>query len=157
MYVICSATPAAYFISGLINHDKNLKKKALYLLESVAISQLISFPTKAIVSRDRPYVKDPTLTPVKVAKNFSFPSGHTSAAFSLATSLTIVNPKWYIVLPSFTWASMVAYSRLYLGVHYPTDAIAGAILGSGSAWLSYRLNKWMHHSKTNKLKALPGS
>ena len=141
------AAPAAYLVTGMIRHDNDLKKTALYLTESMAITQFITFSTKAIVNRPRPYEYDSTLKPVVKANNASFPSGHTSAAFNLATSLTIINPKWYVVVPAFTWASLVGYSRLYLGVHYPSDVIVGAIIGSGSAWLSYKLNKWMKGKK----------
>jgi membrane-associated phospholipid phosphatase len=151
MYVFTIAPPVTYLIAGLAKDDIVFKKTALYLFESAAIAQAISFSTKAIVNRERPGVKYPTLTPVNKVKNASFPSGHTSGAFALATSLTIVHPKWYVAIPSFAWAGMVGYSRLYLGVHYPTDVLAGAVVGAGSAWLSFRLNKWMHKSKNNKL------
>lgn len=155
MYVFSIGVPATYLVSGLIQHDQTLKKTALFLTESIAISQLVTFSTKAIVNRERPYVKDPTLTPVIKAGSASFPSGHTSASFSLATSLAIINHKWYVVAPAFAWAGMVGYSRMYLGVHYPSDVLAGAIIGSGSAWLSYKLNKWMHPANKNKLKQAP--
>ena len=155
-YVLSVATPLTYLVAGSIKGDKNIKKTALFITESIAISQAVSFATKSIVGRERPAVKDPTFIAVTKANNASFPSGHTAAAFSLATSLTIINHKWYVVVPSYTWASLVGYSRIYLGVHYPTDIIAGAFVGAGSAWLSYRLNKWMHHSKTNQqLKPVP--
>ncbi|ULT24063.1 phosphatase PAP2 family protein [Sphingobacterium sp. E70] len=39
--------------------------------------------------------------------------------------------KWYVVAPSLLWAGSVGYSRMYLGVHYPTDVLAGAVLGLG--------------------------
>jgi undecaprenyl-diphosphatase len=152
-YVLSIAAPVSYLITGAITGDKNLKKTALYITESIAISQVISFSTKAIVNRERPAIKDPTFTAITKANNASFPSGHAAAAFALATSLTIINPKWYVVVPSYTWAGLVGYSRLYLGVHYPSDVLAGSVVGSGSAWLSYKLNKWMHHSKIHKLKA----
>ena len=69
------------------------------------------------------------------------PSGHTSGAFNLATSLTLSYPKWYVAAPSYLWASGVAYSRMYIGVHYPSDVFIGALLGSGTAWLNYYINK----------------
>lgn len=155
-YAIGILAPASYFIAGLAKDDKTLKKTALYITESIAIGQAISFSTKAIVNRERPGEKyKGLLHPVNVAKNASFPSGHTALSFSIATSLTIANPKWYVAAPAFAWAGLVGYSRLYLGVHYPTDVLAGAVAGAGSAWLSYRLNKWMRHSKTNKQKVVP--
>lgn len=155
-YVLSVAAPATYLVTGLINHDKYLKKTALYITESIVISEAITFATKAIVKRPRPGVDDATLHPVTNANNYSFPSGHTSAAFALATSLSIIEPKWYVIVPSFTWAAFVGYSRMYLGVHYPSDVIAGALLGTGSAWLSYRLNKWMRQQpKASKVKAVP--
>jgi membrane-associated phospholipid phosphatase len=44
---------------------------------------------------------------------------------------------------------------MYLGVHYPSDVIVGALVGSGSAWLCYRLNKWMRQPKSTKVKNAP--
>ena len=77
----------------------------------------------------------------------SFPSGHTSFAFCTASSLSICFPRWYVVAPAYAWASAVGYSRLYLGMHYPTDVLAGAIIGAASAWLSHEGNKWLQNRK----------
>lgn len=145
-------TPFALWVAGMIDKNNTLKKDALYSLESFAASQALSFGLKAIINKPRPHEADPTLISLKNATNGSFPSGHTSEAFANATSLTLITHKWYVAVPAYAWASMVGYSRLYLGVHYPADVIAGALVGSGSAWLMYKLNKWMHHSKTDKHK-----
>lgn len=70
---------------------------------------------------------------VTAADQFSFPSGHSSAAFLLATALAVVygGP----VIAMFLWASGVALSRVLLGVHFPGDTVAGALMGSGIALL----------------------
>lgn len=80
----------------------------------------------------------------------SFPSGHTSAAFVIATALSIAFPKRYVIVFSFLWAFATGYSRMYLGVHYPSDVIAGAIVGIGSAFIIYKINKYI--SKKSKQK-----
>ncbi|MDO9339524.1 MAG: phosphatase PAP2 family protein, partial [Bacteroidales bacterium] len=54
---------------------------------------------------------------------------------------TLAYPKWYIIVPSYTWASTVAYSRMDLGVHYPSDVLIGALVGAGSAYLTYKINQ----------------
>ncbi|MGB3005687.1 MAG: phosphatase PAP2 family protein [Chitinophagaceae bacterium] len=149
---LCTALPLTYFVTGLIENNKILKQNALYLTESLVASQIISFSTKAIINRSRPSDYDPSLIALKSTQSESFPSGHTSAAFSTATSMAIISPKWYVIVPAFSWASLVGYSRLYMGVHYPTDVLAGAIVGSGSAWLMYKANKWIQSSKKNKNK-----
>jgi membrane-associated phospholipid phosphatase len=154
-YVFSIGAPLTYFITGAVKKDQTLKKQALFITESIGIATAVSFATKAIVKRERPEVQDPTFHAVNTATNYSFPSGHTSAAFSLATSMAIINHKWYVVVPAFTWAGFVGYSRMYLGVHYPTDVIAGALVGTGSAWLSYRINKWMRQPKADKVKNTP--
>ncbi|MGH2552782.1 MAG: phosphatase PAP2 family protein, partial [Chitinophagaceae bacterium] len=145
---ISLGTPFSLWMAGLITKNDKLKKDALITFGGFAISQTITFATKAISNKPRPHEADPTLIALKNAKNSSFPSGHTSEAFANATSLTLITKKWYVAVPSYTWAGLVGYSRLYLGVHYPVDVFAGALVGSGSAWLSYKLNKWMHHSKS---------
>ncbi len=146
--------PLTFFVTGLITKNNILKKEALFLLESFAISQTISFATKAIVNKPRPFEVDSTLIGLRNANNASFPSGHTSEAFAAATSFALINHKWYVVVPAYTWAGLVAYSRLYLGVHFPIDVLAGIIVGTGSAWISYKLNKWMHKPK-EKVKEAP--
>lgn len=144
---ISLGTPLSLWVAGIITKNNTLKKDALFTLEGFAISQTITFATKSIVNKPRPHEYDPTIIALKNAKNGSFPSGHTSEAFANATSLTLISHKWYVAVPAYTWASLVGYSRLYLGVHYPSDVIAGALVGTGSAWLSYKLNKWMHNDK----------
>jgi undecaprenyl-diphosphatase len=114
------------------------------------ISSVTTWSLKKIVGRERPAVHDPTFTAVLNLDNHSFPSGHTTEAFSMATSLSIKYPKWYVIVPAFTYAGLAGYSRLYLGVHYPTDVLAGALVGSGSAWATWKINQWLHREKKKK-------
>ncbi|WP_394201600.1 phosphatase PAP2 family protein [Shewanella waksmanii] len=65
---------------------------------------------------------------------FSLPSGHTGAAFVMATAVFVVYPDWSLL--AFVWASAIGVSRIILGVHYPLDIIAGALLGSCSVYFA---------------------
>lgn len=74
---------------------------------------------------------------VSTPHDFSFPSGHTIASFEAATSICIHNKKWGVA--ALVLACLIAFSRLYLYVHYPTDVLASVVLGIGFAFLG----SWM--------------
>ncbi len=138
---ISVGTPILMYGIGLIEHDKDLQNKSLEIGVTVAATIVETYALKYIIKRPRPYITYPDLSHLATEGTPSFPSGHTSAAFALATSASLNYPKWYVIVPSFAWAGLTGYSRMYLGVHYPTDVLAGAALGAGTAWLGWKVNK----------------
>jgi membrane-associated phospholipid phosphatase len=136
--------PLAVGSAGFIKHDKTLVRNGVVILTSVALSGGITVIMKYTIKRDRPFITYSDITKKSSAGSPSFPSGHTSSAFALATSLSLSYPKWYVIAASYTWAVTVAYSRMDLGVHYPTDILAGALIGTGSAWLTHVVNRKLH-------------
>ena len=149
---ISIASPVMMYTIGLIQKDSLIKHKALFIGETFLASAFITIASKSIIKRDRPYVTHPSIQPLSVEGSYSMPSAHTSSAFATATSLSMAYPKWYVVVPSFVWASSVGYSRMHLGVHYPSDVLVGALVGSGSAVLMYKANQWLNKKrKKNKI------
>lgn len=144
---ICIAIPAALITFSLIKKDSLHFRKSMVIGASMATSAVITYVLKHAVNRERPFVKYPSLDPAISVSSASFPSGHTSNTFSLATSLSLAYPKWYVIAPSYLWATSVAYSRLHLGVHYPSDLLAGALIGAGSSYLNYKLNKLLANKR----------
>ena len=106
------------------------------LLIAFSIDLSIYFLVKNTICRVRPFEgsdKIPQL--IKPPDKFSFPSGHTAAAFLFATIISSFVPTMaYIVFP---WAILLGISRVFLGIHYPTDIIAGVLLGMGSAFSAF--------------------
>lgn len=108
----------------------------LSLIFGVIVTNLL---LKNIVARPRPFAEIEALIPL-IAKptDFSFPSGHTTASFAVALVMLRMLPK-KIGIPAVVLAALVAFSRLYLGVHYPTDVLVGfvvALVGSTVAvWI----------------------
>ena len=141
------AAPLLVFGTGLIEKDKTLQEKGMVMGASFVVSSVVAISMKYAINRPRPFITYPYPDIQKVTSGGSpsFPSGHTSEAFSTATSLSMAFPKWYVIAPSYVYASAVGYSRMHLGVHYPSDVLAGALVGAGSAFLCYKAQKWINH------------
>ena len=137
--------PAAMGIYALIKKDQPLLKEAVYIGTSVIEALGVTYALKYSIDRLRPYEKYPDMIhAIEREDSPSFPSGHTAAAFSLATSLSITYPKWYVIAPSALWACGVGYARINQGVHYPSDVLTGAVIGTGCAFLNIYINRWLN-------------
>ncbi len=122
------------------------RKMGLSMGVALIIGLLICNVTlKPLVGRVRPYdyqlehFQKTIVLLIEAQHDFSFPSGHTIASFEAATAMLIHNRK--LGIPAMVLAVLIAFSRLYLYVHYPTDVIASVILGIGIAFLGCFLVK----------------
>jgi Membrane-associated phospholipid phosphatase len=105
---------------------------------SLILSTVVAQIFKRAVNRIRPFliVNDLNIKKIGIDK-YSFPSGHTTAAFTISVMTSLFYPSAIFLLVSL--ASLVGISRIYLGVHYPSDVFAGAILGTLSSYLVFYL------------------
>jgi undecaprenyl-diphosphatase len=111
---------------------------SLLILKAGLLAFLFEIPgfigLKALIRRDRPFVRTGSaMAAIKPADKFSMPSGHAAAAFLMATLLGVLFSG--LLALCFCWAALVGLSRVVLGVHYPGDILAGAMLGSACALL----------------------
>jgi undecaprenyl-diphosphatase len=121
--------------------------------------QVASGLIKPLAERLRPS-HEPTLSGMVHIVNdytggkYGFVSSHASNMFGLAFfMLFLVRRKWFSIT-IIIWASLISYSRIYLGVHYPGDVIGGAIVGSMSAVLAYWLVSWGLEKRKLKRKKI---
>lgn len=105
------------------------------VFESQLVAGVLTIGVKALFRRDRPYVTHPDIRPRHGLEDpWSFPSGHASLSFAGASALAASRPAW--AAPAYAWAGGVSLSRVYNGMHYPSDVLAGALLGVGASALS---------------------
>lgn len=116
-------------LSGLLCIFPKYRKAGVTMLTALALDVLLcNVMLKPLVGRMRPFTVNTGMELlINAPKDFSFPSGHTAASFAAAFALLFVKNKLWI--PSMILASLIAFSRLYLYVHYPTDVLAGILLG----------------------------
>jgi membrane-associated phospholipid phosphatase len=135
------AAPLGFFSYGILARNEYEIDTGLL----VGVSEIVSFGLgeglKHVVKRDRPYVAlaNVHFSAPETVDPYSFPSGHATGAFALATSLSLRYPKPALYIPLHLWALFVAYGRVYLGLHYPSDVLVGGAIGSGTAIIVHLL------------------
>lgn len=107
---------------------------------------------KNLVARTRPYeVVEGLQILIAKPKDFSFPSGHSCASFAAAMVYLKMLPKRYGI-PAVVLATLIAFSRLYVGVHYPTDVLVGIAIGCFAAWAACKIvNCWISRRRNGEI------
>lgn len=96
---------------------------------------------KNLVQRARPFTVSEALSPlVALPSSYSFPSGHTCSSFAAALSIWRMHGK-KAGIPALILAALIGFSRMYVGVHYPTDVLCGLLVGSFGSWGVFLLMK----------------
>lgn len=144
---IMIGTPIILYGLSMTTKDTLMRQNFFYVGITLISVAAVTTALKYSINRPRPFATYPDLEKETSAGSPSFPSGHTSNAFALATSVSLAYPKWYIIVPSYLWAGLVAYSRMDLGVHYPSDVLAGALIGAGTAFLCYKGQQWLNKKR----------
>jgi len=145
------ATPITISIILLLFFVFFFTRKKIYLYLAVnfsfiiSISALITGLLKITIKRTRPYHLYPEMISVVESGGYSFPSGHTTEVVAFATAALIMIKNTYINTLFVTWAILIAYTRIAMGVHYPFDLLGGAIVGGSVAYL------WLYFDPFKKI------
>jgi undecaprenyl-diphosphatase len=113
---------------------------------------IINVTLKGLVARPRPFVVNEAIAPLVggVSPYRSFPSGHSGGSFAAMLALSKWVPK-KVGIPAIILAAMVALSRLYVGVHYPTDILGGFVVGLVCSFAAYRIVKYVMRKREEKI------
>jgi hypothetical protein len=129
----------ALIVVGTVFQSANVQGMGREAIEAGIFADLIATVVKRAAGRERPFRSNGETDFDVGTRNDSFPSGHATEAFSLASVIAMRSPGWIIPGIAYTAATLVAFDRLNDRVHFPSDVFAGAVLGTVTArWLVAR-------------------
>lgn len=146
VYPVMPLVAGGVMAHGYAIKDETLIRSGYKSAITISFALATSTGLKYLVNRTRPfkeYPNDIVQRDMHVGP-FSFPSGHTTGAFASATALTLSYKKWYVAVPAYLYAGLVGYSRMRLGVHYPSDVLGGMLVGIGAGLLTWKVDKWVN-------------
>lgn len=145
VFIVTPLSIGGILYKGYSDDDKEMIRNGYKSIITVGMSALLTSGLKYVVNRPRPHVRYPNdIVPRCNTGPFSFPSGHTSMAFATATAITLSTRNIYLAIPSYLYAGFVGYSRMRLGVHFPSDVLGGMIIGIGSGLLTWQLDQMIN-------------
>lgn len=116
-------------IALLLTHTAENKKAAIFIAFSVGLSLLLGYITKSFYYHPRPFAMGLGLNLVPDDLTSSFPSSHTTSMFALSFAILFIK-RYKLAVMSFVLASLVGFSRIFIGVHFPFDILGGIIYGA---------------------------
>ena len=117
---------------------------------------VVNITVKPLVARPRPWDAMPGFESLVTEKDFSFPSGHTTVAFAFALAVCLAAPRRWMKITAACVAVLMGLSRLYVGVHFPTDVLAGAVIGSLCGLIGAWIVKIVWARWGSRLEKIPG-
>ena len=122
-------------VIALKKRSKTMRMQFFMLVTVLLLVLAVTQGLKGLIDRDRPFTTYPDIEKLSSGGDSSFPSGHTLEAFAMAAVISLLFSRKTIRIPVFIWAILVAYSRIALGVHYPSDVLAGIMIGMFIGWV----------------------
>lgn len=135
-----AAVYAFLFAWGVKKKDDGLVRFAASFAAAFGLTMLTVQVLKGTIGRARPYLEPEFLPHLWVEDYSSFPSGHTTYAVLSAIPVSVYFRKWTLALALGATAALIAFTRVYLGMHYLTDLLGGTVmgnLGTGLAWFLF--------------------
>lgn len=137
------AIPIGFVVIGSVAENYSAVNAGILSAAAQVMTLGVTLAVKGIAARPRPFE---TLQDVKLkhswsALGHSFPSGHSSQAFAIATVISLSYKNASVAIPFFLWAGAIGYGRVYLGVHYPGDVLGGMVIGIAGGFAAWSLRK----------------
>ena len=148
------------YVIGRVDDQRRVQDLGLHSTEAVLLSTALSYGIKIVAGRARPHLDIDRPHDFQIARGFSgddyqsFPSGHTTAAFAFAAALSRETQmwwpesRWYVGTLTFTGATLVGISRMYNNMHWASDVLGGAAIGTV---LGLKVVKYHHSHPGNRI------
>lgn len=144
---------AGGLVGAFATGSPRVRRAALQTVAAIAMAWVAARLIQHVVPVDRPFTLGLGMQWLPHKASPSFPSNHATAAFAFAGAVAFATRRWMWALPALLLAGLISWSRVYLGLHFPSDVLAGAVIGTGCGWLAV----WLSSRKqgSSKLHAKP--
>ena len=129
---------AGGMVGVVLAGDREVRLRAVRVLAAMALAWWLARLGQQFIASDRPFVAGLGTQWLEHARSHGFPSKHASVAFGFATAVALTAGRAHWASLAFAAAALIAWSRVYLGLHFPSDIGAGALVGVASGWLACR-------------------
>ncbi|MEZ4939158.1 MAG: phosphatase PAP2 family protein [Crocinitomicaceae bacterium] len=142
--ITIGAIAALIFMGLIFKQNKRLTMVGMKTLVVILINATVVIILKNIIQRARPFDTYDDIIKLSSGGSPSFPSGHTAEVFALAFSMLFILKNKTVFYLFLAWAILIGYSRMSMGVHYPSDVLVGALIGGGMAYfINFLLEKYL--------------